>query len=257
LIKDNDRVFRGAGWPEEDIARHHAILSNGVFSNLSPSLYWSIHDLYSRPEIVSEVRNELLTNAVGGNKETGFTLDVEAVKQKCTLLLSTCQETQRLRHTHATIRAVLQDIVLDNKFLLKKGSLVQLPPGRIHADTTLWGPTAAEFDPYRFVQKKLSPGFLPWGAPPHLCPARQFAAVELLVALALLVLRTDLEPAGTSGRAGAWEKTPRPSTTATISSLPNPQKDLKVTVRVRDEWAGDWRLVNSGVSRTKVPLAST
>jgi cytochrome P450 len=257
LIKENDRAYREARWGGEDIARHHAILSNGVFSNTSPSLYWAIHDLYSRPDVVYEVRNEILTNAVGGNKETGFTLDMAAVKQKCILLLSTYQETQRLRHTHANIRAVLQDTVLDDNYLLKKGSLIQLPPERIHADVALWGPTAAEFDPYRFVKKRLAPGFLAWGAPPHLCPARQFAAVEVLVVLALLVVRVDLEPVGSSNGAGAWKQTPPPSTTATISTLPNPQKDLEITVTVRDEWVGEWTLVNSGDSRTKVPLAST
>lgn len=257
LIKENDRVYREASWAEEDIARHHAILSNGVFSNTSPSLYWAIHDLYSRPDIVSEVRNEVVTNAVGGTRETGFTLDITAVKQKCTLLLSTYQETQRLRHSHANIRAVLQDTILDDKYLLKKGSLIQLPPERIHADTALWGPTAAEFDPYRFVKKKLAPGFLAWGAPPHLCPARQFAAVEVLVVLALLILRVDLEPAGSSDGAMTWKQTPPPSTTATISTLPYPREDLKVTVKVRGEWAGQWTLLNSSDSRTKVPLAST
>ncbi|KAI3390376.1 hypothetical protein diail_9880, partial [Diaporthe ilicicola] len=204
VVKETDRIYREAGWPDEDIARHHAILSNGIFSNTSPSIYWAIHDLYSRPDLVSEVRKEVLANAVDGTKETGFTLDIAAVKQKCPLLLSAYQETQRLRHTHANIRAVLQDTVLD-EYLLKKGNLVQMPAEPIHADTALWGPTAAEYDPYRFVKQKLAPGFLPWGAPPHLCPARQFAALEVLLVLALLVVRVDLEPVGSG-----WDQAPPP-----------------------------------------------
>lgn len=251
LIKETDRIYHEAGWTDEDIARHHAILSNGIFSNTSPTLYWSIHDLFSRPDLVSEVRKEVLANAVGGTKETGFTLDMAAVKQKCPLLLSVYQETQRLRHTHANIRAVLQDTVLD-KYLLKKGNLVQMPAEPIHADTALWGPTAAEYDPYRFVKQKLAPGFLAWGAPPHLCPARQFAALEVLLVLALLVVRVDLDPT-----VNAWDQAPPASTKATISTLPNPEKDFQVGVRIRRNWTGDWSLLNAGDGRIKVPIAST
>ncbi len=149
--------------------------------------------LFSRQEILAEVREEIEAQAVIGSKEHGFVLDVAALKTRCYLLLSVYEETQRTRHAHANIRAVLSDAVLDGRYLLKAGSYLQMPGQPIHASTEVWGHSASEFDPYRFVQKRgiargaiPTGGFLAWGAPPHLCPARQFATTEILIAVALL-----------------------------------------------------------------------
>jgi cytochrome P450 len=67
-----------------------------------------------------------------------------------------------------------------------------MPGYSIHANTDIWVPTVSQFDPSRFVNSDTKRGgsdFLAWGAPPHMCPARQFATTEISILVALLAVR--------------------------------------------------------------------
>ena len=257
LYKERWRVLREAGISETDCIKQQATLPIGMLSNTVPTCFWTIYELFSRHEILSDVRKELEVKAVkqGGGE---FVLDVSALKTECPLLLSVFQETQRVRHIHAAIRKVLEDTLLDGKYLLKAGNYLQMPGNSIHTNTALWGESATEFDPYRFIadpnnskgpHRYAGSAFLSWGAPPHLCPARQFAATEILILLALLVLRVDLNPV-----AGSWGKTPVLDYNDPVTVL-NPKSDIDIKVVTRDKWVGRWTLLMSS-STIRVPLAS-
>ena len=192
-------------------------------------------------------------------QEDGFALDVAALKSRCPFLLSVLQETQRIRHIHAVTRKVMKDTLLDGKYLLKEGNYLQMPGRSIHFNTNIWGPAASDFDPYRFVNpsrdvegrhavKHSGSDFLAWGVPPHLCPARQFAATEILILVALLAMRADLHPVS-----GTWEKNPALDLKDPITVL-NPKKDVQIHVSIREQWAGKWTLLMSQ-SKGRIPLA--
>lgn len=254
LAREHQRTIREAGICETDNAKQASIFTIAAFSNSAPTLYWTIWELVSRPDILAEVRQELEAHAISGSKEHGFVLDVAAVKSKCPLLLSIFQETQRTRHVNASFRMVMSDTLLDNKYLLKAGNFLQMPGNPVHMNTGIWGQAAAEFDPYRFVPKKgdassANSGFVAWGAAPYLCPARQFASTEILIVAALLATRADLRPVS-----GVWEKNPALSFQE-LSTLLNPKKDVQLHVSVREEWVGEWTL-KMGESRSRVSLAS-
>jgi cytochrome P450 len=227
-----------------------------MLSNTVPTFYWTIWELYSRKDLLAEVREELKACAIIEQKE-GFALNIAALKTDCSLLLSVFQETQRIRHIHAAIRKVMSDTLLDGKYLLRKGNYLQMPGSSIHSNTELWGPSATDFDPYRFVNqgahasgfKQRGRDFLAWGAPPHLCPARQFAATEILILVALFVMRVDLRPVRDT-----WEKSPALDFNDPVTVL-NPKTDVQVHVSVREKWAGDWKL-HMSPSTCRVPLAS-
>ncbi|GAB0144416.1 hypothetical protein EsHS_00004892 [Epichloe bromicola] len=234
LAREHKRVIREAGVNELDYAKQASLFTIAVFSNTAPTLFWTIWELFSRPKVLDQPS-----------------------KTKCPVLLSVFQETQRTRHVNASFRKVMADTVLDGRYLLKAGNFLQMPGHPIHSNTALWGPDAAEFDPHRFVSdgEKGSPaavpstGFVAWGSPPYLCPARQFAAAEVLIATVLLVVRTDLRP-----QSGVWD--PSPSLNyRDLSTLLNPTKDVRIDVMARDQWAGTWSLEMGG-SRSRVPLAS-
>ncbi|KAI9927014.1 hypothetical protein ASPWEDRAFT_55317 [Aspergillus wentii DTO 134E9] len=255
LARDHQQVLREAGIPDIDNAKQAAIFTIASFSNSAPTLYWTLWELFSRPTILTQVRDELETHAITGSLETGFTLDVAAVKSKCPLLVSMFQETQRSRHVNPSFRKVLSDTWLDGKYLLKAGNYLQMPGYPIHTNPHVWG-QATEFDPYRFVPKTGShekevstSGFVAWGAAPYLCPARQFAATEILVVAALMAIRYEMRPVG-----GVWEKSPALNF-EDLSTLSNPKKDVKMDVSVRGEWAGEWRL-KMGESKSRISLAS-
>jgi cytochrome P450 len=250
------RSMQEAGIDEDDICKQQATFGTAAFANTVPILYWTIYELFSRAELLDEVRREVTEQAVSGTKETGFVVDVAALKTKCPLLLSVYQETQRTRHVHANIRKVTEDTLLDGKYLLKAGQFVMMPGQPVHSNQTTWGESADVFDPYRFMPKDgsdkkaiASSSFVAWGAPPHLCPARQFAATEILIVLALLSVRCDMAP--TSGQ---WAKNPALNT-GDMATVYTPKKDVEVQVRRRGEWDGEWSL-RMGESKTRVSLAS-
>lgn len=256
LAREHQRVLREAGISDLDNAKQASIFTIAAFSNSAPTLYWTIWEMFSRPELLTEVRQELQAQAVSGSKELGFVLDVAAVKSKCPLLLSIFQETQRTRHVNPSFRKVMTDTLLDNKYLLKAGEYLQMPGNVIHTNPGIWGRTASEFDPYRFIPKRglerdapPTGPFVAWGAPPYLCPARQFATTEILIVAALLAIRADLRPAN-----GVWEKAPALNF-SDLSTLSNPKKDVQMDLSVRGEWAGKWTL-KMGESNSRLFLAS-
>ncbi|KAF4979790.1 hypothetical protein FZEAL_4064 [Fusarium zealandicum] len=257
VFVERNRTMREAGICEDDIRKQEATFGTAAFANTVPTLYWTIHELFSRPEVLEEVRAEVAEQAVSGSKESGFRLDVAALKTRCPLLLSVYQETQRTRHVHANIRKVVTDMLLDRQYLLKAGNYVQMPGQPIHADPSTWGESADTFDPYRFMRKggsdrrSVAPSsFVAWGAAPHLCPARQFASTEVLMVVALLAMRSDLVPVGT----GLWEMKPVVKTSDMVS-IQLPKRDVEVEAAEREEWSGRWSL-DMGESTTRISLAS-
>lgn len=255
VMHERRRVLLESGTSEEDAWKQEATFGIALFANTVPTVFWAVYDLFARPEILEAVRAELTAEAVI-KQDDGFALDVAALKTKCPLILSMLQETQRTRASNASIRKVVSDTLLDGRYFLKKGNFVQMPTSPINRSEKLWGPTAAQFDPYRFVPKdtkeRTGPAttrFMPWGAPPHLCPARQFASTEVLILMALIVMRVDLAPA--RGTLDVDYPTQR-GDTATIA---NPAKELKLRVTARGEASGPWTL-KMGSSMTRISLAS-
>jgi cytochrome P450 len=257
VLHERLRVFREAGISEEEAWKQESTFSFAVFPNTSPTLFWALFDIFSRPEILDAIRGELVAEAVSKDGDD-FVLDVAAVKTKCHLILSMLQETQRTRGHTAGIRKVVSDTLLDGRYFLKKGNYIQMPTNPLSLSEKLWGPTAKTFDPFRFVPKetrdKTGPTgnkLMAWGFPPHLCPARQFAATEILIIVALLVLRVELTPATASGK---WDKD-FPFLGSDTATVPNPLKDIKLRVAPRQEGSGSWKL-KMGNSMTRISLAS-
>jgi hypothetical protein len=260
LVKEQVRVMSAYGVPADDLARQRAAFDIALLSNTAPTAFWTLFNIFSRPALLQELRAELEQNAVlsprvqnGRNSE--FELDIVGIKTKCPLFLSVFQETQRTLTIHANIRKVLEDTTLEG-YRLQKGSYVQIPNAPIHNNAELWGADAAAFNPRRFVKNEetvlassIPPyAFLAFGTAPHLCPARQFASTEVLVMVALLALRVEIEPLG-----GKWER-PEPSYGDFVTILP-PKRDIDVDIRSRDGWGGNWSL-KIGDSTSRVPLAS-
>ncbi|KAH8660631.1 cytochrome P450 [Xylariales sp. PMI_506] len=257
MISEHQRIFEEGGIEGKDTYKMQANFSHAAYPNTAPTLYWVVHEIWSRPELLETIRQEIADNAVQKSADS-FILDVAALKTKCHVLLSAYQETQRTRHTQVAFRMVTQDTLIDDKWMLKKGNMIHMPAKPTHDDPEVWGPNAQVFDPYRFVPAKpgetkakiLPSTFLPWGAPPHLCPARQFVTTEILIVVALLAMRINLTPLSKKG----WERNPalKPND---IASLPRPQKDVHLRVTPRAEGAGRWAVI-VGESRTRLSLAS-
>ncbi|EFX03155.1 cytochrome p450 monooxygenase [Grosmannia clavigera kw1407] len=266
VFRERQRVYIEAGIEEADHIKLEAAWPLAIFSNTVPTAYWFMWELCSRPALLAEVRSEVEEVVIKTQKTADgpeFCLDIAALRTRCRLLLSVLEETQRTRHIHASMCRVLEDTVLDERYLLKKGYVVQLPGGPIHHDPNVYGSNAGQFEPHRFAPSDThgnegkvpthaptNRGFLAWGAPPHLCPARQFAATELLLMASLLILRFDIQLP--SGR----DRDPYPALRASeIATLLSPKKDVALQMTVREEWRGKWS-VAFGKEKSRVLLAS-
>lgn len=231
------------GVPEEDVARLEASMGVALLSNTVPATFWVLFELYSRKELLEEIRQEVQQNAMHVDSDGTHIIDLAVIRDNCPLLVSTFQEILRTRSSASPTRYVTQDVLLGDQYLLKAGSIVNMPAASMGRNPEVWGCTSADFDPRRYMkpeqqseEKKKDPrragGFMTFGVSPVICPGRHFASGEILGLAAMMILRVDLVPVR-----GVW-KAPRLNSMA-ITSIMGPLKDrFDVHVKAREEFEG-------------------
>ena len=233
-----------AGATTEDIARLEVASSVGVLSNTVPSTLWTLFDIYSRDELLTDIREELKSNGLVIDSETNtHVVDLGLIRDGCPKLVSVFQEVLRVHSSSASTRVVYNDVMLDNRYLLKAGSVVQIPAQALNKEEAVWGTSAQQFDPYRFcssvnkekeptVEKPRAASYMSFGTSPNMCPGRHFAAGEILALVAMLILRYDITPT-----TGKWW-TPKLNVGAIATSVSPPVEAYPVRVSKREEYAG-------------------
>lgn len=90
------------------------------------------------------------------------------------------QETLRLHRTGNPylVRRAANDTELKSGLRLNKGDRVALYIGVANLEEEVWGPDAAQFDPYREIPTGLSPFGLAFGAGAHMCIGRPLLVFE-------------------------------------------------------------------------------
>lgn len=271
VIKERTNVFLKNGSPLVDTARMNTGLDTALISNYVLTAFWAIYDLVSRPELLEAIREEVSKTLTKGDGDDDLTLDLSLLRTSCPLLVSSLQETQRLRSAHANIRVVMSDTSLsvgDEQYTLKKGNYVQLHNHVPLHNKAVWGANADDFDPYRFIRMKkdgdggavVPPSqlsnisFPVWGAAPHVCPARYHASSGLLVLMALVALRLEVLPAGPEGAVpvrGEGVKWKDVRTLAGFTAVYQPGEPAPVMVRPRGVLEGRWG-VTVGTPNTRL-----
>ena len=248
-----------------------------ILANTLPAAFWILFHVYSDARVLAEMREELeriVTSSSspsgGTDKITLHTIDADAIKTSCPLLLSAFREVLRYHGTGASARLVLEDRLLDGKYLLKKGNTVLIPVGVQHTDPGAWGPDVHLFNHRRFVKDARAKtkdareraqhlgahpaggvAFRGFGGGTVLCPGRHFASTEILVFAALMILRFDMRPVG-----GAWPTEPTVRNSTMAGTIPSPDTDVEVEVELRGSAAGLWRVGLSGGLERAMELAA-
>jgi cytochrome P450 len=262
LCLARNRALFDGGVKTEDIARLEASFSLALLTNTVPTTFWTLFDIYSRPELVADLREELAANAVrtekAENGEDVLVIDLADIRQSCPLFTSAMVEVLRMRFSSATTRMVTADVQI-GEWTLRRGNIVQIPSYYFNNGAASWGDSAADFEPRRFMRgsnagavgsQGMAKGFLTFGISPHVCPGRQFAVGEIAAITAMLLLRFDLAPEG-----GEWRE-PRRSTTALASAMTPIATDVLVTPLPRKEYeSARWEFrVSEGDSRFNLPI---
>ncbi|KAL9605500.1 MAG: hypothetical protein Q9179_001306 [Wetmoreana sp. 5 TL-2023] len=235
----------------------------GVLINATPTFFWVLVHVFSRPDLLANIRSEISnitdegTEATpSGTFKTVRSIVVSRLKQDCPLLHSTYQETLRIQTHNTSARWVTKDTMLADQYFLKADSVIQMPGYPVHTLSSVWGPDAQSFNPHRFLKlekkkdksKQHPASFRSFGGGATLCPGRHFATAEICAAAAMFVIRFDMTPAD-----GKWE-VPDYAHGKVASAVPPPAKDIKVRVTSRKGMEGvEWRFGFEGsVSKFEV-----
>ncbi|KAF6816753.1 hypothetical protein CPLU01_13771 [Colletotrichum plurivorum] len=254
------------------LQREHAKLwkQKGFNVNTIPETAWVMMELIRDPALLKEVRDEIQTTLVVDPKTGYASFDVSQLLT-LPLLQSIYSETLRLHVSINITREVLEPIDWDG-YTLPKGSLIQAPTRIGLQDETVWGveghPASEfwaerhikygervdEFGETRKVREFCMNGrpsdFFPYGKQPvndqlavlmlnycvgggvSICPGRFFAKQEIMLAVAMIVSRFDVEfvewvkyDGTTSDRPAADDKT------AIGSGAVSPDRDMRVRWR--------------------------
>ncbi|KAI0886561.1 cytochrome P450 [Annulohypoxylon maeteangense] len=202
-----------------------------ILANTVPSAFWVIYHIFSDPLVLEDIRAELSN---GVREIDGVcTIDMVHVKESCPILLSVFQEMLRVNGTAISARIAQEDVMLDNKYLIKKGSTVLIPSSIQHTDPSIWGENVNEFYHKRFVRepgvKRPNPiAFRGFGGGTTLCPGRHFATTEALLFSALMALRFDVTPVG-----GKWVH-PTTENSPLFPAIPVPDSVIDIEIRPRN-----------------------
>ncbi|KAF8574243.1 cytochrome P450 [Ramaria rubella] len=159
----------------------------------------ALFHLAAQPEYLAPMREEVEAIVA----EDGWT---KAAIAKMRKLDSFFKESQRMNVLHALSisRKTLKDFRFSDGTRIPKGTLVSAPADAIHHDNAVY-PNASTFDGFRFsdipgqaghaVSNQFvatNPEYIPFGYGKHACPGRFFAANELKLMMAHLVINYDV-----------------------------------------------------------------
>jgi cytochrome P450/N-acyl-L-homoserine lactone synthetase len=193
-------------------------------SDLLQALIEAVDPVTGRPFSDQQVRDEVMTMFMAGHDTTGNTLsfiwDVLASDpalqarlrdevmaaipldrpptpddlKKLELTLSVIKETMRLNPASWWFArtAIADDTIMDMP--VQAGDVVMVAPYVTHRLEEFW-PNASTFDPARFLKGVPAERFayIPLGAGPRMCPGGHFAHTEMLIAVARLLQRAELQ----------------------------------------------------------------
>ncbi|KAF3384473.1 Cytochrome P450 monooxygenase easM [Penicillium rolfsii] len=206
-------------WAEEcargrkyDPALIQLTLALSAMHNTSDFLTQVIYDIAARPELVEELRKEIIEVRTSGGAKDSW--DKGAV-HKLRLMDSVMKESQRLKPTglvnmrrYATEEIRLSSSISGDKeedsIKIQKGDLVMISQ-HSHWDEDVY-PNAALFDPYRFYKSRETPtqdhgahfvatsvNHIGFGHGVHGCPGRFFAAAETKLAMCYILMKYDIK----------------------------------------------------------------
>ncbi|KAI1494949.1 cytochrome P450 [Biscogniauxia mediterranea] len=246
IVRERVAIARRHGWTLRAAARSElSFLFAGVV-NVTTAAFWLVARVFADAALLAAVRGEVeavlrspaTEEEEDGTEEGRRLLSVADLRDRCPWLVAAYRECLRLGSDNYSTRVVVggeegekgedQGTLLAGRYFLRRGAVVQVAGGVIHADPAIWGDDADEFNPGRFFldkddehngddvgerrgreggtttrrQKKKNTtqvhhpaAFRAFGGGKTLCPGRHLAMNEILCFVALVVLQFDIEAA--------------------------------------------------------------
>jgi cytochrome P450 len=162
----------------EDTARHECVNGFAILLKSVPTAFRTIYHIFSDQELLKTVRHHVKTITTV-KEDDGKTIRVTdlARLEDIPILASIVHESLRFRITGVGPRMAMEDVMLSNRYLIKKGCYFMIPGHEMHFDQQIWGDTTNTFDAQRFMKadaKKVpSAAFRGFGGGVNLCPGQE------------------------------------------------------------------------------------
>lgn len=229
LMKKRVEVARMYGFSLEALAKTEVSLFFAAIVNTATTGFWVLARLAENQELLRGIREEL-TDAgvvVDGKVSLAKMKEGNGVKK----LTAVVRECLRLTSDTYSTRKVMVDVMLGERYWLKKGSMLQISGGTMHADPRIWGEDVKEFRADRFLslekENRLPMGFRAFGGGKTICPGRYFALMEILVFVSIMVTKFDLHLA-------AGCRVPEKEDKVMPVHVLEPKSKVMVELKVRD-----------------------
>jgi len=189
--------------------KKHAITQIRVFvfaghDTTSSAICYAIYLLQKHPETLARVRAEH-DRILGPVETTADTIKADPyIVNKLEYTNAVMKESLRLFPAASGLRTPDDTLVLRNP---KTGEVLPTIPNMLlwvphfgmHRDKTIWGPTANDFDPSRFLPENASSlpeaGYRPFERGIRNCIGQDLAMLESRIVLAMVARRYDFSPA--------------------------------------------------------------
>lgn len=182
----------GEGMTDRQLRDEMITLFSAGHETSANGLNWTFYNLNKYPEITAKVVEEIQTVLQGRRPTPADLMRLSYTRQ-------VLMEVMRLYPPAWAIgREPLEDDVIDG-YLIPKGTAVVMAPYAIHRNPAFWQ-DPEKFDPSRFESEKMKSrhkfAYMPFGGGPRLCIGKDFAIMEMLVVLALVLSKYEvkLEP---------------------------------------------------------------
>jgi cytochrome P450 len=191
-----ENEMRALGISEDDIATMLVTIYWGINTNTRKAAFWLLtYILHYGPEHYIDIIRQETLPAFSPNKSIP---DLDYLHDNCPHLDAMWNETIRLSAYSASVRFVTSDTIIGGK-ILRKGNRLMIPYRQLHFDESIFGVDypVEEFRHERFIQKgrnlTRSDNWRPFGGGTTQCPGRYVAKRFVLLFVAMLLRRFDVE----------------------------------------------------------------
>ncbi|KAI1275513.1 cytochrome P450 [Xylaria sp. FL0933] len=239
IVQKRVEIALQHGWTLRATARSELSFLFAGIVNATTSTFWILLQIFADPQLLSIVREEITQilrpdECDDGPLHQKHRLSITDLKDRCPMLVAVYRECLRLGSDNYSTRMVKENTILADRYFLKKGAVVQIAGGVIHADQSIWGDNVENFDPSRFLgntKNQVHPAaFRAFGGGKTLCPGRHFAMNEILSLVSIVVLMFDMEAPG-----GGRIKVPQKNDSVMPVHILEPISPVKVLISRRQD----------------------
>jgi cytochrome P450 len=251
FVQGRARAARNWGFTTEEISKAEVTIISASVTNTVPNVFFMVCNIFANSKLVSSLREEIhkIVTRISREGTDKLSLDISMIENHCPLLISCYYESMRLNKTGASTRMALSDVMLNDQYLLKKGSIIQIATGVLQSDVNTWGADAKEFNGWRFIakdtllkeaKKSQTQAWIPFGGGRNLCPGRHLAFTEITAFVAMMVYGFEL-----TMNDGSVLSVPKARHQKLGVGSKSPKHDLEVVIRRRGEFEGSTWVFNA------------